>query len=44
VNPTPPPALPPVASIPLPGNDKKGGVLDDVTKKLPKLPKPPKPR
>jgi hypothetical protein len=39
---TPPPlALPPVASIPGPGTSKKGGLLDDVVKKLPKLPKPP---
>jgi hypothetical protein len=39
---SPPPAVPPVASGP--GNDKKPGLLDDLTKKLPKLPKPPKPR
>jgi hypothetical protein len=39
----PPPALPPVASIPGPGTSKKGGLLDDVVKKLPKLPKPPRP-
>ena len=39
----PPPVVPPVASIPGPGTSKKGGLLDDVVKKLPKLPKPPRP-
>ena len=39
---TPPPAVPPVASLPGSGSNK-GGLLDDVVKKLPKLPKP-KPR
>ena len=39
----PPPAMPPVASIPGPGTSKKGPLLDDVVKKLPKLPKPPRP-